>query len=403
MPNADLTIDMITKESLRILENNLSFTKGVNRQFDDSFGVAGAKIGDTLRIRKPARYTVRTTPTLSVQDHTETNATLQLSNQIGVDVNFTSKELALNIDEFADRILKPAIAAVSNKIDFDGLTLYQSVYNSVGTAGAVPSALLTFLNGFAKMKDDGCPVDADTSVVVSPLAEASMVDTLKTLFQSSTEISKQYTEGKMGIAGGMKWSMDQNVNAHTVGVATGTPLVDGASQTGSTLVTKGWTNGVTNILKKGDTFTIDGVYHVNPQTRLSSGVLQQFVVTANANSGSSTGPATLSISPPITVTTAFQTVSASPADNAPIHVTGTGGTVTPQNMIYHKDAFVLGCADLPLPGGVDMAARASSPKLGLSVRFVRAYDINNDAFPCRFDILYGWSALYPQLACRVYG
>lgn len=402
MANTALTIDMITKESLRILENNLSFTKGVNRQFDDSFGQSGAKIGDTLRIRKPARYTVRTGATLSAQDHTETSETLQLGTQAGVDISFTSKELALSIDEFADRILAPAIASIANKIDYDGLTLYQSVYNSVGTPATAPTALSTFLNGKVKMADDGCPQDDLISAVVGAQVEANIVDALKGLFHSQTEVSKQYTDGKMGRVGGMKWSMDQNINTHTVGPLGGTPLVNGASQTGASLVTDGWTASAASRLKKGDVFTIAGVFHVNPQTRQSTGVLQQFVVTADVSSDGS-GNLTAAISPSITTSGAFQTVSGSPADNAAITVVGAASAVSPQHLIYHRDAFVLGCADLPLPGGVDMAARASSSKLGMSIRMVRAYDINNDAFPCRLDVLYGWKAVYPQLACRVQG
>jgi hypothetical protein len=402
MANTNLTIDMVTKESLRILENNLSFTKGVNREFDSQYAISGAKIGDTVRIRKPARYTVRAGATLSTQDHTETSTSLVLNTQAGVDISFTSKELALSIDEFGDRILKPAIAAISNKIDYDGLALYKSVYNSVGTAGTPPTALSTFLNGKVKMHDDGCPQDDMISTVVGAQVEANIVDALKGVFHSTDEVSKQYEQGKMGKVGGMKWSMDQNVNTHTVGPLGGTPLVNGASQTGASLITDVWTAAAASRLKQGDVFTIANVFHVNPQTRQSTGVLQQFVVTADVSSDG-TGNATIPISPSIVTSGAFQTVNASPADNAAITILGAANAVSPQHLIYHRDAFVLGCADLPLPGGVDMAARASSSKLGLSIRMVRAYDISNDTFPCRLDVLYGWKAVYPELACRVYG
>ncbi len=402
MANTNLTIDMITKESLRILENDLTFAKGVNRQFDDSFGVSGAKIGDTLRIRKPARYTVRTGATLSTQDHTETSVPLQLDTQAGVDISFTSKELALSIDEFADRILKPALASIANKIDYDGLALYKDVYNTVGTPATVPTVISTFLNGKVKMADDAAPMDDMISAVIGAQVEANLVDALKGLMNAPKSIADQYLTGKIGKVGGMKFSMDQNVNTHTVGPLGGTPLVNGASQTGASLVTDGWTAAAASRLKKGDIFTIANVFHVNPQTRQSTGVLQQFVVTADVSSDGS-GNLTAAISPSIVTSGAFQTVNASPADNAALTILGAAAAVSPQHIIYHRDAFVLGCADLPLPGGVDMAARASSSKLGMSVRMVRAYDINNDAFPCRFDVLYGWKTIYPQLACRVAG
>jgi hypothetical protein len=402
MANTNLTIDQVTKEALRILENNLSFTKGVNREYDSSFAVSGAKIGDALRIRKPARYTIRSGASMSVQDHTETSETLTLNTQKGVDVRFTSKELALSIDEFADRILKPAVSVIANEIDKDGLALYSSVYNSVGTPATPPTALSTFLNGKVKLMESACPQDDMISAVVGPQVEANLVDALKGLFHSQTEVARQYEEGKMGRVGGMKFSMDQNIATHTVGAQGGTPLVNGASQTGASLITDGWSNSITGVVKAGDVFTVAGVYKVNPVSKVSTGVLQQFVVTADANSNGS-GQATISISPSITTSTAFQTVSGSPADNAAITMVGAGAALSPQHLIYHRDAFVLGCADLQLPNGVDMAARAVSSKLGISIRMVRAYDIAEDRFPCRLDVLYGWKAVYPELACRVQG
>lgn len=402
MANAFLTISMITKEAARILENNLTFTKGVNRTYDDQYSRSGAKIGDTLKIRKPPRYTVRTGAALSTQDVTETSVNLQLATQAGVDITFTSKDLALSIDDFADRILKPGVAAVANKIDRDGLALYTSVFNAVGTPGTVPTTLKTFLDGKVKMTDGGCPQDDLISAVVGAQVEANMADAGKALFHASKEIEEQYRNGKMGMYGGMKWSMDQNVNTATVGPQGGTPLVNGAAQTGATLATKGWTAAAASRLVVGDIFTIAGVNHVNPQSRASNGVLQQFVVTA-AFSSDGSGNGSISISPPITTSGAFQTVDASPADSAAITVLGAANAVSPQHLIYHRDAFAFASADLQLPNGVDMAARISSEKLGMSVRMVRAYDINNDAFPCRLDVLYGWAPVYPELATRVVG
>lgn len=402
MANTLLTIDMVTKEAMRILENNLTFTKGVNRQFDSSFGQSGAKIGDTLRIRKPPRFTVRSGATLSAQDATETSTTLQLSSQKGVDVSFTSKELALSLDEFGERILKPAVAAIANQIDFDGLALYKDVYNLTGTPGTPPSALATFLNGKVKMADDAAPMDDLIQAIVGAQVEANLVDAGKAFQNPTADIAEQYRSGKMGRYGGMKFSMDQNVNSHTVGPLGGTPLVNGASQTGASLVTDGWTAAAASRLKQGDVFTIANVFHVNPQNRSNTGVLQQFVATSDVSSDGS-GNATIPISPSITTSGAFQTVNASPADNAALTISGAANTVSPQHVVNHRDAFVFGCADLPLPGGVDMAARVSSEKLGMSIRMVRAYDINNDAFPCRLDVLYGWKTIYPQLACRVAG
>ncbi|CAB4152297.1 Major capsid protein Gp5 [uncultured Caudovirales phage] len=404
MANTNLTISMVTKECLAVLENNLTFAKGCNREYDDQFAIGGAKIGDTINIRKPARYAGRTGATMSVEDHTETSVALQLDTQFGVDINFTSKELSLSIDEFSDRIIKPAMAVVANKVDAAGLLMaYQSVYNTVGTPGTVPTALKTYLQAGAKMDYEAAPRDGNRSIVLDPTAQVEIVDALKGLFQSGEQIKSQYEKGNMGLAGGFKWSMDQNIYTHTVGPLGGTPLVNGATAQGATtLVTDGWTASAANRLKKGDVFTIANVFAVNPQTRVSTGQLRQFVVTADTDS-SAGGAATIPISPAIASTGAFATVNALPADNAALTILGAANTLSPQHLAYHKNAFVLGCADLLLPKGVDMAARISDKQLGLSARMVRQYDIVNDKFPCRFDILFGWKALYPELACRIAG
>ena len=402
MANSLLTISQITKESLMVLENNLTFAKGVNREYDDQFAIGGAKIGDTINIRKPAKYVGRTGTTLAPEDHTETSSPLQLNTQFGVDINFTSKELTLSIDEFSDRIIKPAMAVIANKIDRDGLALYKDIYNTVGTPGTIPTLLKTYLQAGAKMDYEATPRDGQRSVIIDPSAQVEIVDSLKSLFQSGDQIASQYEKGNMGLAGGFKWSMDQNVNVHTVGPLGGTPIVNGAAQTGSTLVVSGFTAAVAARLNKGDVFTIAGVFAVNPQTRVTTGQLRQFVVTA-AVSSDGAGAASIPISPAITLVGAFQTVDVLPANSAALTILGAAGAISPAHLAYHKSAFVLGCADLLLPKGVDMAARVSDKQLGLSARMVRQYDITNDKFPCRFDVLYGWKTLYPELACRIQG
>lgn len=403
MPNTSLTISMVTREALSILENNLTFAKGVNREYDDQYGVSGAKIGDTLNIRKPARYIGRTGTAIAVEDHTVTSVPLVLNTQFGVDLSFTSKELALSIDDFSKRILAPAVATIANKIDRDGLALYSQVYQAVGTPATLPSALKTYLQAGQKLDEAATPRDGNRSLVVSSGMEVEIVDALKGLFQSSTEIKDQYESGNMGKTAGFKWSMDQNVINHTVGPLGGTPLTNGVPAQGAvTLVTDGWTAAVAARVRAGDIFTIANVFSLNPQSRQSTGALQQFVVTANGSSDVG-GNLTISISPAIQSTGAFATVSALPADNAAMTFLGAANAVSPTGLAYHRDAFVLGCADLQLPKGVDMASRVSDKKLGMSIRMVRAYDINTDAFPTRFDILYGFRTVYPELACRIQG
>jgi hypothetical protein len=400
MPNTLLTISMITREALRVLTNNLVFTKKVNREYSDKFAVEGAKIGNIVNARKPPRYIGRTGPALSVEDSTETQVPVELTTQFGVDMSFTSQELTLSIDDFSERFIKPAVATVANRIDFDGLQLFRTVANSVGTPGTVPNALLTYLDAGVALDNNATPMDGERSIVINPRMQATSVDALKGLFQSSNQIKQQYEKGKMGTAAGFDWYMDQNVAVHQVGPLGGTPLVNGAAQTGSNLVTDGWTAAAALRLRQGDVFTIAGVFGVNPQNRQTTTALQQFVVTANVSSDGA-GNATIPIFPAIVTSGAFQTVTNSPADNAAITVLGAANTITPQGLAFHKNAFTFVSADLLLPRGVDMAARVSDPQTGISVRMIRQYTISNDQLPCRLDVLYGWKQLYPENACRI--
>jgi hypothetical protein len=276
-----------------------------------------------------------------------------------------------------------------------------SVYNSVGTPGTALSSGDLILDAGALLDDNATPRgDSLRSAVFSPKSSAGVIKGLKSIFNDGRSISDQYKTGNLGNLYGFKTSMDQNIINRTVGPLGGTPLVNGATQTGSSLVTDGWTAAAAARLKKGDVFTIAGVYGVNPQSRVSTNSLQQFVVTADVSSDGS-GNATVPISPAITPTGQFQNVTASPADNAAITVVGAAGTVTTQNLAYHRDSITLATADLPLPGGVDMASRKADSQTGLSVRAVRQYNITTDQFPLRLDVLYGWAMLYPEWACRI--
>ena len=400
MANTFLTISMITHECLRILENNLVFASKVNRNYDDKFAVEGAKIGTVLNVRKPPKYVGRTGATMSVEDSTDTQVPVSINKQFGVDINFTSADLALTMDDFAGRYLKPAIGRIANEIDKDGLALYKDVYQTIGTPGTVPTALKTYLKAGVKLNNSAAPVDDDRCIVVTSGMEIELVDALKGLFHSSAQIAEQYRKGQMGLAGGFQFYMDQNVNTHTVGALGGTPLVNGADQSGSSIATDGWTTDVTGLLKKGDVITLAGVQSVNPQSRMATGQLQDFVVTADVDSDDA-GEAEIPISPSITTSGAYQTVNSGPADNAVIEIIGAANTLSPQGIAFHKDAFTLVSADLPLPGGVDMAGRVADPDVGVSIRLVRGYDISKDKFPCRLDVLYGWKTLRPELACRI--
>ena len=402
MANTNLNADIITKESLRILENECVFARNVDRQHDTSFAQEGGKIGASIRIRKPNRYTVRTGATLSAQDVTQTQTTLTVATQIGVDVNFTSEELTMDIENFSKNILQPAIVTVANKLDLDGLAEYKNVYQQVGTPGTTPATAKVILDAGAKLDEAACPRDGQRCINVDPQANASLIDALKGIFNPNLGISEQYKSGLFGmnVLGFKEISVDQNIARHTIGTKAGTPVMNGSTSSGATsLVTDGWTAS-SAILKQGDVFTIANVYSVNPQSRQSTGQLAQFVVTADVSADGS-GNATIAISPTLYSSGVFQNVDSLPADNAAITVAGTASTEYPINMTYHKDAFTLATVDLVMPKGVDMASRQAHN--GISMRLVRSFDINNDKFPCRIDLLYGWHTQYPELACRLIG
>lgn len=406
MANTLLNISMITLMAEEVLENELTFTKHVNREHDASFGQSGAQIGDTLNIRLPVRYEPTTGPALQVQSSVESSVPLVLDTQYQQSMAFSSKDMTLAVDEFQDRFVKPAVAQLANQIDRNGTNLYKDVYWSVGTAGTTPSTSDVYLEAGVKLDNAAAPVrDGLRAAILNPIAQARLVANNLPLFNPNQTISDQYTTGAMGKALGFKFEMDQNIRVHTFGVIDGasSPVVSVASVTGATsIVLGGMTSGDT--IKQGDVFTVAGVYAVNPQSRDSTGQLQQFVATADATATGAT--VTVNVSPAIVYdpsNQALQTVSALPAANAAVTFYANSGTVTPQNMVFHRDAFTFGCADLILPGGVDMAARKKSPKLNISIRLVRAYDINNDRLPARLDVIGGWKTVRAQLATRVMG
>ena len=410
MANNLLTISKITNEALMVLENELTFTGEVDRNYDDQFAVVGGKIGSTVNVRRPGRFIGTTGPALNVEDFNETSVPVTLSTQFHVDTSFTTQDLALSLDMFSDRVLKPAVAAIANKIDRDGLvTAAANTANIVGTAGTPPTSLLTYLTAGAYLDSEGAPRDGRRSCIVEPFTSATIVDSLKGLFVPNQKISQQYEKGLMGTdSAGMKWKMDQNVVSQTFGSFAGTGAV--ATTTATGFLTTGWasTSTITLIatgavsLNAGDTFQIAGVYAVNPQNRQAYGTnkLRNFVV-KTAASGTSTS-FSVTVSPAVITAGQFQNVSI-PTTSATAAVTffNSSGTVSPQNIVMHRNAFTVAMADLELPEGVHFAGRASDKELGMSIRVVRQYTINNDSIPTRLDVLYGWAPLYPELACRV--
>ena len=402
MANSLLTIDMITRKSLEILENNLVISRNVNKEYDDSFAVEGAKIGSTLRIRLPDRALVTDGAALQVQDDNEQYTTLTVSSQKHIGINFTSAELTMQLDDFAERVLKPRISQQASSVDADVANAYKSIFNTVGTPGTTPATALVLLQAQQKLNESAAPM-SPRYATVNPAANAGLVNGLSGFFNPTNTISRQFKTGMMGegVFGFEEMNMSQSIVNHTTGSRAGTILVNEtvSAQGQATITLDGLTS--TTTVTVGDVFTMAGVYAVNPQTRLSTGSLQQFVVTA-AQTASGGDMVNMAISPPMyTASNALATIDAFPANNAAVTFVGTASTVYPQNLVYHKNAITLATADLLLPQGVDMASRQVHN--GISMRIVRQYDINNDRMPCRVDVLYGFNTIRPPMACRIWG
>ena len=402
MANSLLTIDMITRKSLEILENNLVISRNVNKEYDESYAVEGAKIGSTLRIRLPDRALVTDGAALQVQDDNEQYTTLTVSSQKHIGINFTSAELTMQLDDFAERVLKPRISQLASSVDNDVANAYKNIYSSVGTPGTVPATSLVLLQAGQKLNEYATPLNPRYATV-NPAANAGLVEGMKGFFNPTGTISSQFKSGMMGanVLGYDEVNMSQSIVSHTTGNFPAAPIVATTVATqGQATLDISFTSG-TKTLKQGDVFTIGSVYAVNPQTRQSTGSLQQFVVTAD-NSVTSGTTMTVAISPAIyTATNALATVDSFPASSAVLTFLGSASTVYPQNLVYHKNAITLATADLLLPQGVDMASRQVHN--GISMRIVRQYDINNDRMPCRVDVLYGFNTIRAPMACRIWG
>ena len=399
MANSILTIDMITRKALEILENNLVLTRNVNRQYDDSFAVEGAKIGSTLRIRLPDRALVTDGAALQVQDDNEQFTTLTVASQKHIGVNFTSAELTMQLDDFAERVLKPRISQLASSIDADVANAYKSIGNTVGTPGTTPSTSLVLLQAQQKLNENAA-VMSPRYATVNPAANAGLVEGMKGLFNPTDTISRQFKNGMMGmgVLGFDEINMSQSIKQHTTGTRVATGTVTAAAVTAEGSATLTLTVGTGETIAVGDVFTIADCFAVNPQTRESTGSLFQFVALASTTA---TTTATVTVAPMYSATNALATMLTLPATAKAVVFVGAASTQYPQNLVYHKDAITFATADLLLPQGVDMAARAVHN--GISLRVVRQYDINNDRMPCRIDVLYGFSTIRPQMACRIWG
>lgn len=454
MSNNLLTISYITNEGLLVLENNLVFAGKVDRQYSDEFAIKGAKIGATCNVRRPPRYLGTFGPALNVEDTNETYVPVSLNSQFHVDVQFTTADLLLSMDLFRTRVLKPMMATVANRIDSDGLYFaYQNTAQYVGTPGTVPSTYLTYANADAMLSNEAIPEEG-RNMILSPYTMAAAVDGVKGLFNPQAQVSEFLRKNLIAKNfANFDWYKDQNVVSFTSGNFPSAPtLRSGVAQ--PAIMSSGWAqSGVLNTTgwgangygpKVGDVISIDGVYPANPQSRTQYGSsLKTFVVlppggyAPNPNGSATPGlkfaPASLSsgtfdettgqyradasehlsltIGEVVITGGQFQNVAVpggSISSTAALYFWGAAttamdGKVAPQGIAFHKSAFALAFADLPLPRGVEEAARANDSDIGMSMRMVTQYTVNNDAMPTRCDVLYGYAGLYRNAAVRVVG
>lgn len=418
MANALITPSLIAKEALVQLENNLVAANCVHREYKKEF--TGGQ-GDSVSIRKPVKFYTADGATRVNQDVEEKSTNITIDQRKHVSWKFSSQDLTLSVEEYSERYIKPAMITLANTVDRSLMGLYSYGWNSVGTPGTTPANYAAVSAAAQRMNEMAVPSDM-RHMLMNDAAGFAIAGNQLTLEAIGSVKKSAYEDAAVGRIAKFDTYMTQNVQNHTVGVATGTPLVNGAGQevtyanavsgsttggTSQTLNTDGWTNSTTGILKAGDVFTIAGVFAVNPVPgegatgKTVMPYLQQFTVLSDANSGTSTGPAALTISPAIITTGPQQTVSAAPADNAAIVVFGTGSTAYPQNMGFHKNAMALVTVPLEMPDGAAFKARESHN--GLSMRVVKDYDIENDDDIIRLDILFGRKMIYPDLLTRLWG
>lgn len=412
MSNTTLTADIIAAEAVKILENNCVMGDLVYRGYEEEFDnrVNGYTVGSTISIRRPTDFTVRDGATASIQDVVEGKFTLTVDKQKGVDFKFTSQELTLSIDKLSERVIKPAMIQLANQIDRDVAALYKQVWNWVGTAGQTVNSFTDFAKAPERLDLGAVPQDG-RSAVLSPADQWGMLGAQTSLYMQ--DVAKDaYRRGKLGMIGNVDTYSSQNVQTHTTGTRTtgGNQRVSGANQSTTwaasknsgqmDLVTASWAASTTIV--EGDVFTIADVYAVNPVTKATLPHLQQFVVRSTVTSNATTASATtLTISPPIITSGAFQTVSAAPADTATITVIGTASTGYAQNLVFTKNAFSLVMVPLVKPpGAVDVARKSYN---GYSVRVIPYYDGTNDVSNWRLDCLYGVKTIDARCATRLSG
>jgi len=390
--NTLLVISDITREVQRVLHEKMTFVKTINNQFDNmAESAGGGKNGGVMRIRTPAKYTVRNGKTMTIQDTTDTAETLTVATQDGVDLgNFSSAEMANSIQDVSKRYITPAVSTLASYIDsqvLQGVT--KAVYNNVGTAGTTPASMTVWGQARAKLNQYLAPKE-DRSIQLNSIAMASMVDAYKALFAPTPNISKQYIEGYIAQNSGFEWYENERIYSALTGSDHTTVTINDASiADGDTTVT---TAGGT--VTVGTVFTIANVLAVHPETKAVYAHNQQFVITAVSTNDWTFSPAWYTSGP-------NQNVDALPVTTAAVTLVGTASTTYPYHLAYQRDIAAFATQDLPLPKNTEAMRKKIDE---ISVRVVlNHWDAVNDVFATRIDVLWGYKTIRPELGCRVIG
>ena len=401
MANTLVTSTIVAKEGLAILKNMLSFSKNVNRDWQDEFSSnmsRGYAPGTTIQIKRPPRYFYRAGTVAAPQTTVETTVPLTLSAG-GCDIRFSTLERTLSLTKLEEKI-RAAMAPVANEIDRQGCQLARfSTFNLINAAGALPTtqalAIQAMTDTNARLDNMGTPVgDGQRAFIMNPRLNGAMIQGYAGLFNSQSKVAGQYSTGYMQDSFGLSPAMTQNIDVHTNGAATATN-VNGAGQTGSTITVNAITGGT---LARGTIINLPGVFAVNPQTRTTTGELADFVVTADALLNATS----ISVSPALTVTGAFQNVTASPTTAAAYTIRGAASTAYGANVAFHKDAFTLAMVPMLAPPENMGALVSRQSSDGFNMKVTQYYDGANDVCNMRIDVLFGWAATYPELSSKYY-
>jgi hypothetical protein len=424
MANQYLTRQEITFAKLEVLENNTVIVPNLYRDLDQEFGNKGGKIGDTIFVRKPPRAVARDGQAYQPQAMVDTEVPITINQQSGIDFEFSTAEKFLSLDDFQDRYLDPYMTALANLLDFRAATtMMQNTANLVGTAGTTPGlsgtdAFQIYSQASQKLDEMGFPLDKAKfrrarNLVITSGMRTGWNTFSKQFFNPADSLTKQWKTGQIDNALSMDWMVDQNAPVQTIGLLGGTGAVNGAGQTGTSIITNGWSNTIVGLLNIGDVVTYagavgTGVYAVNPQSRQSTGALQDFVIQQTISSDGG-GNATLVHLPAIVPSGQFQNVTNSPGNGALIsvyHIAAAGqsalsGLNTTQGLLWTRQAHAFVSFPGDVPEGVDMAMEARSKEIGVSIRFVRMFDSVRDFFTNRTDVYYGTGPLYPEGSVRI--